>query len=845
MQKSPVAFVCSRCSERFATGEDLKAHIAQHDRPNRDLQRPGPKPRIPTVPPELLPRDLQIPGSASHGPWSASPASALLPARPAVRGSGDVRLGFAGFFGSFLSLRWLLASTLPQAALLSAVGLAIQEAAYQLAARSGSDAAVQVLFFFGLMLVFVPCAGLLVRRDVPRSTRIAAGLLMGGALLVSQWLPHPLLLAGYDELLHLTSLSHLVDGRHFFTPNTVMPVSPYYPGLELFTAGVHWMMGLSGLPSAFLVVLSARALLLVTLFLVVERIAHSDRVAGLAIALYIANPQFYSFDAQYAYETLAVALAITALHYALRAVDRPASRRRALLASTSALALLAITHHITSWAMLLGLAAATAWLAVVGNRPAARVFFVLACLDALIIAGWTTFVAGKIGRYMGPMVRQAGDSLLRIVLREERAQTLFMQATGVRTPAWEVSLILVSVILWVGLLLAATFSGPSRRLLRQRRALWLLVVGAAGYALTLASHVSASAAVFGNRAPALVFFFVACWVAIWWIRSGSFDRRRRVAVSVVILATLMMGGVLLGAGPDYARVPGPYLVAADERSIDSHAMAVAEWARAHLPPGTRIAADRDNSALLAAVADLTPVTQASGSVNVGPLYFADELGPAQDQLVRLGRIRLLLVDRRLSSSLPNVGVYFESGETYDSAIGTDRPQKLRREELDKFSAWRGAQQIYDNGPISIYDLSQLQGLPPVRVSAAARPPGDLGETRWPILGGALLLGAYVLCTKRRTDSQDADYLERAGDAGLAAVVLFVCVGALLVATDVEAAYVAVPLLAMLFVVSASRGRRRRRLSDLPRPSRSTAVLGVATLLLLGATVLASIGRAVT
>lgn len=739
--------------------------------------------------------------------------------------------------------RLQLLSTLPRAALLSAVGLAIQEAAYQVA-RSGSDGAAQALFFFGLMLEFVPCAAILVRRDVARKTRMAAGLLIGEALFISQWLVHPLLLARYDELLSLTSLWHLVDARHFFTPNTVLPISPYYPGLGLFTAGVHWTTGLSALPSELLVVMAARALLLVTLFLVVERITHSDRTAGLAVALYIANPQFYLFDAQYAYETLALALAMIAWHYALRAVDRPESRRRALLAAAGALALLAITHHIISWVELFALAAAAGWFAIVGKRPAARVFTFLACLDAVIVGGWTAFVGRRIIEYVGPVIDQAVDSVLDILFHQKRIHTLFTQPTGARTPEWEVILILVSVIVWVGLLLAATLSRPGRRLLHENRALWLVVMGAAGYPLILASHVSAPSAQFGDRASALVFFFVACWVAIWWIRSESFDRLWHFTMLLIILAALVMGGVLLGAGPDYQRVPGPHLVEADQRSIDSYAMAAAEWAQAHLPPGTRIAADRDNSALMAAVGHLTPVTQISGSVNVGPLYFANEIRTAQDQLVRRGHIRLLLVDRRLSSSLPYVGVYFEPGETYDPATGTDQVRRLTREELDKFSTWRGAQQVYKNGPISIYDLSRLESLPPIRVSPTPAPNGNLSKTVWPVFGAVLLLGAYILCTKRGTNLPRADDLERVVDTGLAAVVLFVCVGTLLVATDLGVPYLVGPLLAMLFVASASRGRRRRVLADLPRPSRSTAVLGVVTLLLVVGSVLTSIGTAV-
>jgi len=738
--------------------------------------------------------------------------------------------------------RWQRIATLPGAALLCAVGLVIQENTYQILHFS-SDATVQVLFLLGLIFAFVPCTAVMVRRDVSRNARVVAGLLLGETLFISKWLVHPLLPASYDELLHLTSLWHLVDGRHFVTPNSLLPVSRFYPGLELFTAGVHWVTGLPGVPSEFIVVMAARALLIVGLFLVVERISHSDRVAGLAVALYMTNPQFYSFDAQFAYETLALAIAMIALYYALLAVDRSDSRLQFVLAAGGALVLLALTHHVVSWAVLVAFVSAAVWLGVVGKRSASRVFIVLACIDGVLVGGWTAFVGVRITGYIGPLAREAVDSVLAVLFRRGQTGTLFLQATGVRTPEWEVGLIAVSLLVWVGLISAATLSRTSRRLLHENRAIWLLVIGSAGYGLVLVSRVAASAATFGVRATSLIFFFVATLVAVWWIRSGRLERPGYFAISVTVLAAIAIGGVLLGTGPDYQRVPGPYLVEANQRSIDNYSIAAADWAQTHLPPETRIAADREDSALMAAVGHLSPVTTRDGLVNVGPLYFANEIGPTQKGQILRGQIRTLLVDDRWTTSLPNDGYYFEPT---NHATGTHTIQKLTTEELNKFSKWSGARRIYHSGPISIYDLSNFLGLAPIKVSVSSAPAGDLGKTDWPILGGSLALASYILATKRRRARTRTDDIAFALHAGFASFVAFTTVGVVLVATKWTASYFVGPMLAtLLLVVISSGGRRLRSISDLQGPSKSLVVIGLFTVLLMIEVILIAIATAVT
>ena len=66
-------------------------------------------------------------------------------------------------------------------------------------------------------------------------------LVLGLGLLASYAMRYPLLLASFDGLDHEASLAHLLNSHAVFPVNTLLPVSPYYPGLELATASTRWL----------------------------------------------------------------------------------------------------------------------------------------------------------------------------------------------------------------------------------------------------------------------------------------------------------------------------------------------------------------------------------------------------------------------------------------------------------------------------------------------------------------------------------------------------------------------------------------------------------------------------
>jgi hypothetical protein len=767
--------------------------------------------------------------------------------------------------------------SLPFAALAAAIGLGIQEGAYQLSLRTASGL-VQPLFFLGLLLEVVPFVFVIAHRHQRKWTRLTGALLMSEFLFLSRWLVLPRVFGTYDALLHTTSLWQLVDGQRFLSENTLLPVSSYYPGLELVTAGVHWLTGLNLLGSQLIVLMGARALLVTALFLLFERLTRSTQAAGAAIALYAVNPEFYAFDAQFAYETLALMLAAVAAFY-LSGIFRaesyvpdvplpdPSPRwsswpsaargwltprgRGAAACAVIGLMFLDVTHHVTSWATLGALILLFVWrkLSTRGVQwpvpdpsvdRATRLLGLIVLLDVVFVGAWTTFVGHRITGYLGPLARQAASSISSILLGHQQTKGLFAPPAGAGTPEWQRWIILGSVVLWVALIAATAFSRAGRETRRVSPILWPLLVANLGYFAINAARLSPSATEIGNRAGALVFGAVACTLGAWWAASRWHATRRAVAVSLVAFALLSIGGVTLGTGANYTRVPGAYLVEADQRSVPGPSLDFAHWVRQHVPTGTRVGADRDNAAVLGAFGHLTPVTEFSGSVNVGPLFFADSIGGQERALVKKGDIRLLVVDQRLTQGLPFAGFYFEPGETYDPATKQSRHVRLTTQELDKFASWPQAHLIHRSGPISLYDLSSVQGLPPVSVSVAAAPRDSLSRFHWPTLGAFGVFLALLAATTRRrrvSDVAGPDGRDPAAlTVGFAIVLSCALIAAVIVATQVNPPYLVIPLYVLALVAvkavrpwrwSAPRAAITLRLADVTGSAAALIVTGAA------------------
>ena len=130
-----------------------------------------------------------------------------------------------------------------------------------------------------------------------------------------------------------------------------------------------------------------------------------------------------------------------------------------------------------------------------------------------------------------------------------------------------------------------------------------------------------------------------------------------------------------------------------ERSVDAYGVDAANWQRLTLGPDNRVGGDATSVSLASTYGRQDPVRE------VGDLYYADEWGLDQDALVERVHLEYLVVERRLSTALPESGAYFEADPR-----GGQITSPLTAGQLSKFDALTEVDRLYDNGNVRIYRM---------------------------------------------------------------------------------------------------------------------------------------------
>ncbi|NLT53227.1 MAG: hypothetical protein GXX79_01375 [Actinomycetales bacterium] len=642
------------------------------------------------------------------------------------------------------ALGWLRPPAVGIAALAAGAGLLLQGCAVSLGHTAYDDALK--LFWPAQLLPFAVFGALLLFRELSLRERTVVVALVGVVPSISYRFTDLQQFIGFDELLHQRTLNDLVGGSGLFGENPLLAVSPFYPGMEALTGILTRLTGTPGMATAMLVVVACRLLLVLGIFQLARTCTSSDVRASLVVLVYACCPQFFSFNSQFAYQTVALTFGVGAL-LLLRTAQRAdgTTRTRLVLAAVVCLAAVTVTHHATSW-LVLGFL----WLYVLvargGNR---RVALHGALAGTVLLLAWTALLVRRLYDYFLPMLLEAVDGVTSS-LGGSAERELFNDTSGVRAPVGEqAALVVYAIVVTTTALVAGALL--LRDAVRTRdRGLALLGMLAMAYPVTLVGRFAHAAAEVGDRASTFLFLPLALATARV-VETRVLDRSGRsgrihgartpriAALGVLgVVVTTYLGGIILGSGADWSRLSGPYLVAADHRSADVETRAAVTWAGSALPVGSRIVADRYPAAMLAGETRLYPVVEPERGLEPASLYFADGWGEPQTRIVRGLGIRYLYVDSRLSQGLPRFGQYFHPGESQG-------PERLTAGDLAKFAAVPGLSPVYRHGPVTIYDTAGL------RVPSPAD--GWTGESRpspavVDVLVG-VLLGCTVLVLRRR------------------------------------------------------------------------------------------------
>jgi hypothetical protein len=218
------------------------------------------------------------------------------------------------------------------------------------------------------------------------------------------------------------------------------------------------------------------------------------------------------------------------------------------------------------------------------------------------------------------------------------------------------------------------------------------------YAIVLVRFTVADGSELAGRASTFVFVPAAylAALAIGHLTSAALRRGVRIAgtAALVVVLLLMFDGLANGWPPYWERLPGPHQVAGAERSAGPEEIGAARWALAALGPGNRFAADIGSYPVLGSYGDQNPLR------DVAYLYTSPVFTQSQALRADAQSLRYVLVDRRLSTSLPAFGRYFPE----DPGAGHySRP--LPAEDLRALNHAPGADRLYDSGDIVIYRLA--------------------------------------------------------------------------------------------------------------------------------------------
>lgn len=599
--------------------------------------------------------------------------------------------------------------------LLMAVGVFVMAVAANLGRLGNTGVGAQLVWYAGLVLVFLPAALRIVARSTPHLERIVSVVALAMVLQVSRLVLNPTSFVYHDEFIHADTLRQITATGHLFTFNPLLPVSAYYPGLEIVTDAVRSLTGLPVYAAAVLTLLVARLVMVLAIIGLIGAIGASRRAGAVGALVYLANPQLLFFNSQYSYQTLALPLAVLCIYLV---ATRRHGGRWALAMPLAATTAVVLTHHLTA---VLLIAAYLLWLVAVlvrggrvrahadsreaqrRHRAASRDRGALGILAAwgVVAVGISVLNPGNpLAAYLEAIFGSSSSQLIGLS-EGGKPKTLFADSAGTGPLPVEQLLLIASVLLTtVSLLVVLGFLRVGWRGARPL-ALALGVVGLL-YPVVPGGHLTSATAEVGDRASGFVFIGLAAALGTWW---WARERRRGTAIAFALAATVtFLGSVVLGSGPASGQLPGPYQVSADARSVDADNIAAAQWQAVGLPADSVVYGDRVSGLLAAADGGQRTVLHVSTGLDVSRLLLAPTFTTDDIALIKKAKLDYLIVDERLSTGLPHQQFYIESGE-YG---GQDRTRPVSAAALEKFAAVPGVTRVYDNGGLAVYDVRGLR-----------------------------------------------------------------------------------------------------------------------------------------
>jgi hypothetical protein len=585
----------------------------------------------------------------------------------------------------------------PYVVLTAALGVLLASIADALS-RSGAGGG-QPLFWIAILVVVLPAFARLASEGATRQERIALVLTIGLALYLVKVLLDPFAFAFADEYLHAYNADEIRRTGSLFAPNPILFASPRFPGLETVAAALGSISGIGTFGAGLILIGAARLVTVLALYLLLEAITHSPRVAGLGVAIYAITPNFLFFDAQFSYESLALPLAIAVLFAVIRWEQTEDGQLSAAWRSIALVltASVVVTHHITSY-ILAGLLVLLLVLRLVLRPGSGKAWAWLPATWAVVAClVWLFLVAAETVSYLSPVLGSGLSAIGRTLSGESATRQLF-SSTSYHAPPWERIVGIGSVLLTA----CAVPIGLATIWRRDRRNPYavLAAIAAVAYVGIIFLRLIPAAWEIANRSSEFLGLGLALVLALtasslWRAGRSGLVKRGAVLVSVAVI----MVGNLIAGWPPPLRVSQPYRIRADGHTLEPPAVTAAAWTRAFLGARNRLAASSADARLELQLGEQVALTGTKPDIN--DMLRAEQLQPWVIRRLRKSRVEYVLVDRQRISFDSMRGAFFRPKDPPPTAL-------FPAAVIDKFERG-GADRLFDNGDIVVFDVRRLSG----------------------------------------------------------------------------------------------------------------------------------------
>jgi hypothetical protein len=562
--------------------------------------------------------------------------------------------------------------------------------------RSGASGGY-LLFWAGLAAILLPSAAVLLLTRQSREARLAVALGFGLALYLAKVVYEPTAFTFHDEFAHYRNAVNLLTSGELFGYNPLIRATAYYPGLAVATDAVVRLTGLSVYTCGLILIGCARVTLVGVLFVLTDRFLGSSRAAGIAVLVYAANPNFLYWDAQYAYESLALPLTLLAIFLVARRRGSSPSTLAMLSCVVVALAVV-VTHHVTAWALAALLVAWTAGAWLHRRRSQIKPGYIPAfpaVVTASAVAVWLVAVAPITVGYVGPVVSRAAVQGLQLVTQNHASRTLFASAgQTAKAPFWEDATAISSTLVIVAVLPLALFFMRRANLPVLAK---LLALSSLLWVVLLPLRLTAAGQETANRSSEFAYVGIAlCFAFVLESFLGSARWQRLLALAIVVL--LFVGGIAVSwnyaqrLAPDYRLMSGSATVTADDRAL-------ATWMLAVLGPGHRIATDTETGLALGSLGRQDVLSAAEDNAHIWRIFYPTNVDNEVLTEIRRERVQYVVVQQALLHSPAGVPRFdsSEPAQVYDAPLAAA--------SLAKFSSSPLFHEIYAAGSLLVYQVA--------------------------------------------------------------------------------------------------------------------------------------------